>query len=182
MNPITACPLPAGALLQAYVERGAYTDCYVAELPGTIEHAEYVHAFYTSALFKVERLLLRLFLGKPSTDTQVAQLAAGRLDSFAAWSVEGRLANQLMLADFAGRTRSWLMTTAAPGPSAGTGTRLYFGSAVVPRARREDGRDGGRAGMGWPFRVMLGFHKVYSRMLLGAARRRLAAKTARALP
>lgn len=44
------------------------------------------------------------------------------------------------------------------------GTTLYFGSAVVPRKR---------GGMGWPFTALLGFHKLYSRVLLGSAVRRL---------
>ena len=44
-------------------------------------------------------------------------------------------------------------------------TRLYFGSAVVPV---KDARSG-RPRFGLPFRALLGFHKLYSRVLLGAA-------------
>ena len=90
------------------------------------------------------------------------------MDAFAAWHVEGRTANQLLMCDFQRRTRSWLMSVAVPGDAA-TGTRLYFGSAVVPLT----GRGSGRSAMGFAFRALLGFHKIYSRILLRAAMSRL---------
>ena len=49
------------------------------------------------------------------------------------------------------------------------GTRLYFGSAVVPV---DDARTGRRR-IGTVFVLLLGFHRVYSRVLLWAARARL---------
>ena len=167
---ISACELPAAALLNRYRGDGGYADCYATELPRRISHAEYVEAFYSTRLFKVERLLIRLFLSRPSTDLEAARLARGELDRFAAWSVEGRAADQLLLADLHGRTRSWLMV--APSVGAGpAGTRLYFGSAVVP-ARRAG--SAGRPRLGRLFSALLGFHKLYSRLLLTAARARLA--------
>src|SRR4051812_28810807 len=93
--------------------------------------AEFVEAFYTTAVFKLERLLLRVFAARPSTDGQAGKLARGELSSFAAWSVEGRAPDQLLLSDFSGRTRSWLMVSASDEPGLAC-TRLYFGSAVVP--------------------------------------------------
>jgi len=166
---IDACDLPAASLLRRYRGEGGYADCYVTELPWSVSQAEYVQAFYSTRLFKVERLLIRLFLSRPSTDAEAGRLARGELDTFAAWSVEGRTADQLLLADLGGRTRSWLM--AEPSASAGpTGTRLHFGSAVVP-ARRA--RSDGRPGLGALFSALLGFHKVYSRLLLRSARARL---------
>jgi hypothetical protein len=156
--------VPQDSLLGRYAASGAYADCYVAELPATVTHAQFVEAFYTTALFKLERLLIALFLARPSTDAQARQLAAGQLSSFAAWSVESRAENQLVLA--AGRTRSWLMVA----PAAGGGTRLYFGSAAVPAMDRATGQ----ARMGIAFRALLSFHKLYSRALLRAARARLA--------
>lgn len=165
---IQACPLPAHALLARYAAAGAYTDCYVAEVAGAVSHAAFVEAFYTGALFKVERRLLGLFIGKPSTDAQARQLATGEASSFAAWQVEGRAADQLLLRAIDGRTRSWLMV--APATSAPhAATRLYFGSAVVPAVSRATGK----ASMGWLFKALQGFHKLYSRALLGAARARL---------
>jgi len=169
MPSIHRCELPQGALLSKYQHGGAYADCYVTEVPGRVSHAEYVEAFYTTVLFKVERLLLSWLVSKPSTDVQAHQLAAGTLDSFAAWSVEARSANQLLMSDFQGRTRSWLMVTSSES-SAFEDTRLYFGSAVVPIV---SARSGTRT-LGLGFRLLLGFHKLYSRALLFAAESRLA--------
>jgi len=160
------CALPAGAFLDAYAQRGAYTDCYAVELPRLVTQGEFIAAFYTTSVFKIERWLLARFLSKPSTDAEAHRLAAGKLATFAAWSVERQDPDQLLLA--AGRTRSWLMASAA-GTSPPS-TKLHFGSAVVPG--RSD--SSGNPGMGWQFRVLLGFHKVYSRVLLAAACRKLA--------
>ena len=55
--------------------------------------------------------------------------------------------------------------------AAGAGTRLYFGSAVVPTRDRATGE----ARMGTVFRALLGFHKLYSVILLSAARSRIEA-------
>lgn len=167
MPTIHSCDLPAEALLNRYAKSGAYADCYVAEIAATVSHADFVEAFYTTAVFKLERLILRLLVSFPSTDAEARQLAQGRRDSFAAWSVEARATNQLLLSDFKGRTKSWLMValqdTGAPG------TRLYFGSAVVPVR----GAGTGRTGPGFIFTALLGFHKLYSRILLRSAVLRL---------
>ena len=173
MPSIEVCELPQGTLLGRYLRTGAYADCYVAEVAMPVSHAEYVEAFYTTALFKVERLLLAWFVSKQSTDAQARQLASGRLDSFAAWRVESRDVDQLLMCDITGRTRSWLMvaTTTAHGRP---GTRLYFGSAVVPVRDRKTGR----TSLGPVFRALLGFHKIYSVVLLRAARSRLIAQRA----
>lgn len=131
MARITACELPAGALLARYRANGAFTDCYATSVPHRIAQARYVEAFYTTPLFKVERLLLKWFAGRPSTDAEAERLAAGDIATFAAWRVEARQDDQLLLCDLTGRTRSWLMST--PDPTAPTlTTTLYFGSAVVP--------------------------------------------------
>jgi hypothetical protein len=161
--------VPPESLLGRYANSGAYTDCYVTELPRAVTHAQFIEAFYTTPLFKVERLLLGLFLSRPATDLQAKQLAAGQLASFAAWSVESRAENQLVLA--AGRTRSWLMVIAGPG-SLPSRTQLFFGSAVVPSRSSS----GGRASMGFAFTALLGFHKLYSRALLLSARARLSSQ------
>jgi hypothetical protein len=165
---IKACELPIGALLLRYRETGAYTDCYAVEIAGLVSQAEYIEAFYTTWVFKLERLLLAWFVSKPSTDLQATALASGALDSFAAWTVEGRAADQLLMCDFQQRTRSWLMCAAVTGEAA-TGTRLYFGSAVVPVTHSTSGRKT----MGLAFSALLGFHKLYSRVLLRAAVSRL---------
>jgi hypothetical protein len=163
---IRPCALPPEALLASYAQRGAYTDCYCTDTAQPCSHAAYVEAFYTTWVFRTERVLLRWFAARPSTDAQARQLAVGASQAFAAWRVEARGPDQLLMCDMTGRTRSWLMVAAGPAPE---GMRLYFGSAVVPVIRARTGRPG----MGWLFRALLGFHTVYSRVLLAAARRRL---------
>jgi hypothetical protein len=167
MASIEACGLPDEALLRRYLGGGAYADCYVAQVARPVSQAEFVEAFYTTAVFRIERQLLSWFAARPSTDLQAAQLACGDLGSFAAWSVEARDGDQLLLCDFQGRTRSWLMSIPA---SNGQGTRLFFGSAVVPIIDRHSGA----ARMGLAFRALLGFHKLYSQVLLREAVARLA--------
>lgn len=129
-------------------------------------HSQFVEAFYTGAVFKLERLLIRWLLSRPSTDTEVRQLASGERETFSAWRVEARTDDQLLMCDIAGSTRSWLMVAPLEGSA---GTRLLFGSAVVSAI---DKRTGQRR-MGVMFRLLLGFHKAYSRVLLSAARSRL---------
>lgn len=150
--------LPEHALLQRYRKQGDYTDCFAIEVPRHVSHAAFVEAFYTTAVFKLERALLSLLASRPSRDAEAGELADGRREQFSAWSVEARAPDQLLMCDFAGSTRSWLMVA-----QAGQGTRLYFGSAVVRK------RQGGA------FRALLGFHKLYSRILLRAAARALRA-------
>jgi hypothetical protein len=164
---IRACPLPPGALSEGYRESGAYTDCYAVDLARTVSLAEYVEAFYTTALFKLERWLLRIAVSRPSTDAEARALARGERDEFAAWTVEARAPDQVLLCDFTGHTRSWLMVGRADAPG---GTRLYFGSVVVPERDARTGVTGMPATHG----RLLGFHKAYSRMLIAAAARRLA--------
>ena len=162
--------MPETALLASYTRNGAFTDCYATEISGAVPHAQYVQAFYTTWVFKLERLILRWAVGRPSTDDQARQLAEGAIDSFAAWHVEGRSENQLLLSDFQGRTRSWLMV--APVISGNdVRTRLYFGSAVVPV---KDARTRASS-LGFVFSALMGFHKLYSHVLLHAAKSRLMA-------
>ncbi|MGH8174839.1 MAG: hypothetical protein ACREV5_01090 [Steroidobacter sp.] len=170
MSSIHPCSLPADALLGAYAGNGAYTDCYATDIPIAVSHAQYVSAFYTTRVFKFERLILKWAVSKPSTDAQAELLATGAIDSFAAWNVERRAEDQLLMCDFQGRTRSWLMVAPA-GAATGIGSRLYFGSAVVPRKHPKTGR----STLGGGFEALLGFHKTYSRVLLHAARSQLAA-------
>jgi len=165
---IQACALPDQALLAEYTRGGAYTDCYTTQVARSVSHAEYVEAFYTGSVFKLERLLLGWLVSKPSTDAQAKGLALGSLNTFSAWRVEARTADQLLMCDLNGRTRSWLMV--APLQASTASTRLYFGSAVVPVRDRASGQ----ARLGFLFKALLGFHKLYSRVLLNAARSRLA--------
>jgi hypothetical protein len=162
------CPLPDGALLGRYIQNGHYADCYSVDIPESVSSAKFVTAFYTTWVFKLERLFLQLLVAKPSTDVEAEKVALGRSDFFAAWSVESRAENQLLMCDFLRRTRSWFMVVPVRVNGA-PGTRLYFGSAVVPSKDRRTGRPT----LGIGFRAMLGFHKLYSKVLLSAAKSRL---------
>jgi hypothetical protein len=143
--------LPSDALLQKYVQSGAYTDCYSTTISSEVSLLDFVTAFYTTWLFKLERIILRVAVSKPSTDEEAASLLRGERDKFAAWYVEDRAENQLLMCDFRDQTRSWFMVS--PG-------RIYFGSAVVPVQKNS-------------FRWLLGLHRLYSRALLAAAKSRL---------
>jgi hypothetical protein len=169
MNSIQLVELPQRALLSKYKQQDAYTDCYSVVVPRVISHSEYIEAFYTTPLFKVERFILAAFVSRPSTDLQAKRLASGEVETFAVWGVEGKAENQLLLCDFLGRTRSWLMVDATEQGNLAS-TRLYFGSAVVPERNAKTGQ----AKYGLGFHAMLGFHRLYSRALLRSAVSRLA--------
>jgi hypothetical protein len=168
LSAIHACLLPDDALLGIYQANGAYTDCFATDVAGAISHEQFVAAFYTTFVFKLERLILKWAVSRPSTDAQAKQLASGSINAFAAWDVERRCPDQLLLSDMHGRTKSWLMVAPIDG---GKGTRLYFGSAVVPAINRKTGK----SELGTEFRALLGFHKIYSMVLLHAAKARLKA-------
>lgn len=169
MPSVQPCEVPANSLLRAYKNSAGFADCYVAEVPGTVTQAAFIVAFYTSPLFKIERTILQYLASRPATDDDAKQLASGRAKTFSAWCVEIQSPSELLLADFTGRTRSWLMAAPAAGPDQPPRTRLYFGSAVVARARAGSQTPN----MGWLFHALLGFHRIYSRLLLLSASRGL---------
>jgi hypothetical protein len=157
--------VPANALLAKYSMDGTYTDCYATEIPGRISLAEFVFAFYTTFIFRLERLILKWMAAKLSVDSQARQLADGVSEKFAAWYVENRSENEILMCDFRGRTRSWLMVAQVSN----TRTRLYFGSAVVPIRNLKTGK----LSLGLGFQALLGFHKAYSVLLLYSAKSRI---------
>lgn len=167
---IDSAPLPDDALLCRYLNRG-YTDCFLTEVAGRVELAQYVEAFYNTQVFRIERHILKWIASRPSTDADVLRLADGSADRFAAWTVEDRADDQLLLSDFRGHTRSWLRVADIGKPETAA-TRLYFGSAVLAR----QGNEPGDLTLGLSYRALLGFHRVYSRVLLRAARARLLAR------
>jgi hypothetical protein len=163
---IISSPLPDNALLNKYRTENGYTDCYTTDISIPVSQTQYVYAFYTSFVFKLERFILKWAVTKPSTDSQAQQLANGKIDKFAAWSVEARTEDQLMMSDFLGRTKSWLMV--APSK---TGTRLYFGTGIAPVVDSKTSQ----SSIGFGFHALLGFHKLYSVILLYSAKLRLIA-------
>jgi len=174
MANVQRCEIPLSATLLTVQEQDAYADCYSTDIRGSVSLAEFVEAFYTTSLFKVERKLLAWFAGKPAMDDDVARLGAGTASSFSAWKVESRSNEQLLLADFTGRTKSWLMSAAVGNSQTGECTRLYFGSAVISKPSSSPGAPR----MGAVFHALLGFHKLYSRLLLQAARSKILANQA----
>ena len=166
---ITKSELPADAFLCSYAGiEGCYTDCYSTEIDRNIDLPEFVSTFYVTWLFKLERFILKYAVSKPSTDNEAHEVSNGQADAFAAWTVEQRAENQLLMCDFAGQTRSWFMAAPISGKEK-LATRLYFGSAVVPRKTNENQKPS----IGFTFTIMLGFHKLYSRALLSAAKAKL---------
>lgn len=169
MSTVHPCEVPLNSLLRGYKDGIGYADCYVVEVPGSITQEDYIQAFYTSPLFKIERTLLKYLASKPATDNDAKELSVGNATTFSAWRVEGQSSSELLLADFTSRTRSWLMATPITGPATTPRTLLYFGSAVVPRKSK----DVQSHSMGWVFHALLGFHRLYSRLLLSAASQRV---------
>lgn len=167
MTTIRPCEIPKTALLLNYQSEETFSDCYVTEIECTVSQPAFIEAFYTTPLFKIERTLIGWLLGRPSSDLDAKQLAEGKTDTFAAWRVENRHPDQLLLADVTGRTKSWLMIEAIG--STNKETRLYFGSAVLPQRNAQTGKQK----MGFAFHALQGFHRLYSKLLLSAARARI---------
>ena len=164
MPDIKSDPMPSTALLRRYRKSGFHTDCYSTEIPARVSLEQFILAFYSTKLFKLERFILKWTVSRPSTDAELARLASGDKSEFAAWSVEDRAENQILLSDLQGRTRSWLMT-ASIATNSGDHTKLYFGSAVVPVLNKKTGEQR----LGFAYKALLGFHKMYSVALLSAA-------------
>lgn len=142
-------PLPDGTLLARYTAALAcYTDCFVRDVPKQVQLGQFVSAFYKTLLFRAERLILGALAGRPSTDWQVGEVAQGLRQDFAAWTVEDRRADQVVMCDMGEQTRSWFMVVPQNGS-----TRLCFGSAVGSKDA--------------PLvRLLMPFHSVYARALL----------------
>ena len=162
---IASTEVPGDTLLYRYVSDDNYTDSYTVSVGAGVSLAMFVECFYTTALFKCERFILNWLVSRPSTDQGASDVAHGNAQQFAAWSVEERTNRELLMCDFQGRTRSWFSVV----DDGATTTQLYFGSAVLPKTDRTTGD----ANLGFVVRALLGFHRVYSILLLYFARRRL---------
>lgn len=155
-----ACTVPRDALLQRYVGAGAnYTDCFEVMSPGAVTLPDFITAFYTTWLFRLERTVLSVAMRRRITDADVQGLAQGA-DRFAAWTVEAREDVQILLCDTTGHTRSYLAVSAKDGGV----TRLIFGSAVVARDNQPLGRG---------TTALIPLHRLYSKALLRLAERKL---------
>jgi hypothetical protein len=167
---VTQVAVPADALLRTY--RGGLRpecwrdsgDCFLTPVDRVVSLAEFVFAFYTSPVFRVERLILGILAGAPSEDGDARRLADGAGTVFAIWRVGERTATQLLMCDRYERTRSWFGVVHLNDGK----TLLQFGSAVA--SSRKGARSSKPSRI---FRVLLKFHIVYSQVLLHAARRRV---------
>jgi hypothetical protein len=146
--------------MQTYVGQGAtYTDCFEVMSPAAVTLPDFIEAFYTTWLFKLERLVLSIVLRRRIRDADVRAMAMGG-DSFAVWGVEARDDAQILLHDQMWHTRSYL----AVALQKGGGTRLIFGSAVVAPDDKPLGR---------LVQITTPLHRFYSKALLLLAERNL---------
>ncbi|HLZ98929.1 MAG TPA: hypothetical protein VKP66_13400 [Steroidobacteraceae bacterium] len=167
--PATRQSVPENSLLKIY--RGGSRpehwvgqgDCFSVAVAQSVSLSDFVYAFYTSPVFRIERAILRILAGAPSTDTEARGMADGSGSSFAIWRVGERTTTQLLMCDRFEKTRSWFQVV----PLEGGGTVLRFGSAVATSRDRQNGA----LSVGLGFRWLMGFHVLYSRILLNAARR-----------
>ncbi|MDH5229949.1 MAG: hypothetical protein OEY38_07820 [Gammaproteobacteria bacterium] len=168
MSKVQTGKLPVMALSFRYKKKGAFSDCFFIDVSRKVSLEEYIVAFYTTPLFKIERSILSVFALKASTDQNAKQLSLGHTRKYSAWTVEERSPNQILLCDFSNRTRSWLMVQNLED-SHPTTTRLYFGSIVMPKARSKTATPS----FGILFHMFGKFHNLYSRALLKAAYKKL---------
>ncbi|HEY0803175.1 MAG TPA: hypothetical protein VGD54_20235 [Steroidobacteraceae bacterium] len=159
--------VPDDALLKTYIgdahpERWeTYADCFAVSVDREVSLSDFVFAFYTSPVFRIERFILRVLVNAPSSQADARAVADGWTDEFAAWYVGERSATQLLMCDRYESTRSWFRVA----PVTGGGTRLQFGTAVA--AKRDENTDSPALGGG--FHLLLRFHVLYSQVLLHAA-------------
>jgi hypothetical protein len=160
MTGIKQTHLPPDSLLeQINCDRGGYVDCFSTKVTGRIALSDYIHTFYTTRLFRAERMVLGL-AGLGGSDEELTQLAAGHGDVFAAWRQQARTESEILMRQVNGPTASWLMVRPLDD-----GTELLFGSAVLPSV------PGGSIGL--VTRALTPLHLFYSRALLRAAAKRL---------
>ena len=166
MEKITQSTLPPTSALAAYAgQPGVHTDCFKVLVSQNTELSTFIEAFFSTLPFRLERLLLRIAGVQNTSHADLIALASGQASRFAAWEVEHRDTHQVLLSAGQGVIRTWLM--AAP---AGHGaTRLHFGSGVLPT--RTDAQ--GTPRLGRITSALMGFHTLYSRILLWSAARRI---------
>ena len=105
MFSVTQAAVPEDSLLRTY--RGGARpecwqgqgDCFAVYLDKRVSLADFVLAFYTSPVFRVERFILCALAGARSTDAQARQLADGADIAFAVWHIGERTATQLLMCD-----------------------------------------------------------------------------------
>lgn len=167
--------VPDDALLRTYRgavkpdQWGTYADCFAVTIDREVDLTDFVFAFYTSPVFRIEGFILRLLLGASYSKADARAVAGGTSETFSAWYVGQRTATQLLMCDRYERTRSWFCVA----PASGGGTRLQFGSAVAAKRDKKTGAPELNGG----FHFLLWFHILYSQLLLRAAKLNLRARS-----
>ena len=164
VSPVEAAPVPVSSLLATAPGERDYADCWCCEIAGSAGLSQLIEAFFTCPAFRPERLTLAA-IGKGGSDAEARALAQGETDRFAAWTLVERREDEILLEDFAHRTRCWL----AVAPQVGH-TRVSFGTAIL--ARTGDG--GADRAENLAFRALVPFHRFYARRLIASAAKRIA--------
>ena len=170
MTNICSADIPDGSLLAEYndIRDGKiaenFCDCYSVTVNGIICLEELVYAFYTCPVFAIERRILAIVLGVPSSDEYARQLSTGQCNRYLAWTVENRREHEMLLRFPKSHTGSWFMVrhTVEDGLDR---TELLFGSVVFPKKSN--------TGFGLIFHCLSGFHRLYSAALLKSAKKRV---------
>ena len=151
---IEACPIPEDAFLRSDVPAASTRTATRPWSPGSSRSPSMSKRFTPRrSSARGRRRILQWFVSKPSTETDIRELAEGsRLTRSRRWKVERRSADQLLLGDLHGPHG----TPADDPRGERAGTQLYFGSAVVPVTDRKTGE----TSLGLGFQSLLGFHKL----------------------
>ncbi|MCP5076193.1 MAG: hypothetical protein GY947_23225 [Rhodobacteraceae bacterium] len=155
-NRVRSCDLSYDSLLRQ-ATAGAYWDCYTCRVDIVASLEAFVLAFYSSRAFWPERALLSA-AGLVCRLEQAAEMVQGTADQYAAWTVEARNRDEMLMRDVRGVTRSYFSVRELE-----RGTELRFGSGVGT----------GEKEMSRVMKLLQPFHRWYSRVLLTAARERL---------
>lgn len=164
MSGITEIKVPENSLLKVYDGAVGYADAFECQVDGSVAISDFVTAFLNSPVFRVERALLAILAFSVTTRKDVSGIADGSTDQFAVWKTEKRTETELLLSIEEKRIRTWFETD-----TSGAVTKLRFGSAILPKS----GEAGGDSDIGFIFRALKKFHRVYSRVLLKSAVRKL---------
>ena len=163
--------------------KGAYIDCFCFMMPCVISFEEFVTAFYTSRLFKIERVILSIVVRKPSDDRQAIAIAQGRQKYFSAWSERARSPNELLMCDFQNQTCSFFKVVEVPCSKSRESSEnhykdfstnapssvLYFGTVLVPHKHSNGKLKEKPLFIRW----LMPFHRLYSKALMRSAIKRL---------
>ncbi|MTI09151.1 hypothetical protein [Curvivirga aplysinae] len=166
MTEVKETAIPLNSFMNFYHESpGHHADAFVGQIDGIVTLEDYILAFFDSPIFRIERSILSLFLLRRIKQSEIKELASGRSQQFALWKTKKRNEEELLLEVGDSQIRTWFHTEQEQSNK----TKLYFGSAIVPDTTSKNAKEG----IGFTFRFFMGFHKLYSRILLQSALKKL---------